>query len=1095
MITKEAIDKIGYRVSILDVFKKFYPNNKIKEKGTHYVTCCPYHDDHNPSLWIETDKNKVHCFACGKDFYLIQLVMEETKLEFPKAIRYIYENFLPDEDINSIYEKETDASIQRHSMYTKQLEVMAKAHEFYRSQYNGNTEDAVKCRKYAEIDDDWSGRWDSDFCQTTGLGYAPSSGFALYNWANKNKIDIQTLVAIGLLKEKVNKDTGLITYYDFFRARLLIPIRNTVGQVVAYTGRRMDGIEEFKYINNSCGKENLIYKKSFMPYGLDVAMKATYKAHKCYLMEGAPDAMRLHSLGIMNAMASTGGCWNKQQLTVLKRGNPTLCFIPDADIKKTLVEDVEVKIGESFVFKSAQLAISMGFSVYVKELPSDTQKQDVDSYVTNIDIWNSLQEEDFVMWYARKLYNKKGSREERLNIATNVCKLLTYTDSETLRISYLNELKELYPPQNVWDSAMTEAMRDTQSKRREEQYGDNLIEFKRYDFWQNGKHYCSFGKNGEEDPWTNFVIFPKYLITFEGRSVRIVSLENEDGDSTLLELETQQTSRMDMFIDAISAVGNYDFMKEKSQFKKLRSMILQHCRQINGINKMGLYVSEGKELFAYANGVFDGKKWRAVDDYGIINFNNTPLFIPAFSKLNINAINKYANMRRFEHSCKRDVSVQEYFSKVMTVFGDNGMVALCFYMASLFRDIIYKVNTNFPIMYIFGVTGSGKTQLSISMASMLQKNVELSNLESTSLFSMGQKMTQSVNGITTFEEYWSTVGREKNDLIKGAYDSTGRTVKDDLTGERVQFNATTAIIITGQDIPDSDPALLSRMIFLEQYKTARSDDERTNMRDFKRLRGDGVTSVTLELLPFRDRFRTNWEDAWEDAITDLRYSINSSDIEERLFENWSVPYATLIALEKCGKTFPFTKEKLKAIVVSGIKKQHKLMSKTNEYALFWENLYSAFKDCRAMEDQDFKLKEHITKPIKLRKNGEHFMLSNKDFDHSVIYLNVDACISSIQKKEKQLQWSKGKIVSILQNSPEYLGSTFYVEYFYEFDEQGRKRKVWQMDKRTQKEELKTVRNAERPLVFDYSALRKRFGIDFTRHFEPLSDNDITNDDN
>lgn len=86
---------------------------------------------------------------------------------------------------------------------------------------------------------------------------------------------------------------------------------------------------------------------------------------------------------------------------------------------------------------------------------------------------------------------------------------------------------------------------------------------------------------------------------------------------------------------------------------------------------------------------------------------------------------------------------------------------------------------------------------------------------------------------------------------------------------------------------------------------------------------------------------------------------------------------------------------MKAIVVSGIKKQHKLMSKTNEYALFWENLYSAFKDCRAMEDQDFKLKDHITKPIKIRKNGEHFMLSNKDFDHSVIYLNVDACISSI----------------------------------------------------------------------------------------------------
>lgn len=1089
MITREAIDKIGYRVGIEQVFRKFYPNNTIKDKGNHLEACCPYHNDHRPSLWIEPDKNKIHCFVCGKDLYLIPFVMEETKLDFPKAIRYIYENFLPNEDINSIYEKETEASVQRHSRYTLQLEVMAKAHDFYREQYNSNTEEAIKCRKYAEIDDEWSGRWESGFCQTTGLAYSPSSGFALYNWAKKNKMDIQTLVDVGLLKEKVSKDTGLITYYDFFRGRLLIPIRNVIGQVVAYTGRRMDGIDEFKYINNSCGKENLIYKKSSTPYGLDVAMKSTFKAHKCYLMEGAPDAMRLHSLGITNAMASTGGCWNKQQLSILKRGNPTLCFIPDADIKTTMVEDVEVKIGESFVFKSAQLAIKMGFSVYVKEIPSDRHKEDVDSYIKTVDIWNSLEEEDFVMWYARKLYNKRGSREEKLNIATNVCQLLTYTDSETLRLSYLNELKDLYPPNNIWDSAISEALKETQERKREEKFGSNLIEFKRYSFWQNGKHYCSFEKNGEEDPWTNFILIPKYLINFEGRSVRVISLENEDGDSALIELETQQCSRMDMFIDAISAVGNYDFMKEKNQFKKLRSMILQDCKQINGINKMGLYINDETELFAFANGIMVGKKWMKIDDYGIINFNSTPLFIPAFSKLNKNAITKYSNMRRFEHICKKNISADEYFSEVQKVFGDNGIISICFYMSSLFRDIIYKANTNYPILYIFGVTGSGKTQLSISMASMLQSNVELSNLESTSLFSIGQKMTQSVNGITSFEEYWNTIGREKNDLIKGAYDSTGRTIKDDLTGERVQFSATTGIIITGQDIPDVDPALLSRMIFLEQYKTARGDEERENMRAFKKLRGEGVTSVTLELLPYRDGFRKNWEDAWEDAINDLRYSIEATDIEERLFENWSVPYATAIAFNKCGKTFPFTREKVKAICVAGIKKQHKLMAKTNEYALFWENLFAAFKDCRAMEDQDFKLKDSISKPIKFRKNGEHFMLSNKEFEHSIIYLNVDACINSIQKKEKQLQWSKGKIVSILQNSPEYLGSTFYVEYFYEFDDQGRKRKVWQMDKRTQKEELKTVRNAERPLVFDYTALKKRFGIDFTRHYESITDTD------
>lgn len=397
-IKDKYIDIVKSRVDICQLVTDLSPETFLKSSGPHRKKCCcVFHQESTPSLMLDTATNRYKCFGCGKSGDVITFVEEMQGCEFGDAIRTLVDMYCPDVNANDLYEQKTSAEEDEEYRKAETMYIYNKlAQEFFVAQYEADNEEAAACRMYAEKSDySTGGRWDKEFCRAYGLGYSPSKGNKFLQFAKEKGLNLSILAQMGLLREDENHPGN---YYDFYRGRLMIPQRDRYGRVQTFTARSLKPEAYAKHLN---GCDSPIYKKSTSIFGIDIAMKAARQTGKVYLVEGTPDVMRLQSLGIANVVASLGGSWTREQLSYFSRFSCSLCFIPDSDAPK----DGELfGAGEKFVFTNGRLATEMGFQVSVREIPFNGHKQDADSYITSLSCWETLNEEDFILWYADKHY-------------------------------------------------------------------------------------------------------------------------------------------------------------------------------------------------------------------------------------------------------------------------------------------------------------------------------------------------------------------------------------------------------------------------------------------------------------------------------------------------------------------------------------------------------------------------------------------------------------------------------------------------------------------------------------------------------------------
>lgn len=246
---------------------------------------------------LDTTMNRYKCYGCGKSGDVISFVEECQGVGFIDAIRCLLDMYCPDVDTHDLFDQSTTPEQEERDRKAETMYIYNQyAQEFFRAQYEADNDEAAACRRYAEkTDGSTSGRWDKDFCRTFGLGYSPARGNKFLQYAKDKGLNLQILVEIGLLGED---DSRPGNYYDFYRGRLMIPQRDRYGRVQTFTARSINPQAAVKYLN---GRDSLIYRKSTSIFGIDIAMKAARQSGKVYLVEGAPDVMRLQSLGIANA--------------------------------------------------------------------------------------------------------------------------------------------------------------------------------------------------------------------------------------------------------------------------------------------------------------------------------------------------------------------------------------------------------------------------------------------------------------------------------------------------------------------------------------------------------------------------------------------------------------------------------------------------------------------------------------------------------------------------------------------------------------------------------------------------------------------------
>lgn len=351
LISKETIERVLASTDIVDLIGSYIP---LKRAGTGYKANCPFHHEKTPSFNVSPHKQFFHCFGCGKSGNAIGFVMEHEGLLFMDALKRlatkagVHLEEEPDDPNARAARKSRGRLLDLHR------EASAFFHELLKTDPQcQHARDYLKSRGFGR---EMAERWE--------IGWMPENSRVFLDWARSKNFTGKDLVGSGLasLKDEGKPANGI---YVRFRDRLMFPIRNEVGDVIAFSGRQLrEDPRSGKYINSP---ETEIFKKSNVLFALDRAKKAILKEKTVILCEGQIDAIACHEGGVENAIAPLGTAFTEQHARILKRYAQTavLCF--DAD-------NAGVKACE----RAFRELAPEGLSVKVVELPAG---DDPDTYL------------------------------------------------------------------------------------------------------------------------------------------------------------------------------------------------------------------------------------------------------------------------------------------------------------------------------------------------------------------------------------------------------------------------------------------------------------------------------------------------------------------------------------------------------------------------------------------------------------------------------------------------------------------------------------------------------------------------------------------
>ncbi len=343
-ISHEKIEEIKSSTDIVDLVSEYVA---LKKTGKNYVGHCPFHTEKTPSFTVNPEKQIYYCFGCGEGGNVFSFVMKVTNVSFPEAVRYLASKkgiFIPSPERGG---KANEGTGEQEKIYR----INQLASEFFSRMLS--SEAAFSAKQYLQ-----KRGLDVDIIKEFRLGYAPPGWRHLKDFFEKKRIPVNLAVKAGLL---IFREEGKI--YDRFRDRLIFPIENVTGKVIAFGGRVLAEGEP-KYLNSP---ESPVYTKGRNVYGLYRAKDIIRKRNEVILVEGYMDLISLWGAGITNVVASLGTALTKNQTGLLKRFTSNIVVLFDSDAG-----------GRSAVERSMGLFLEENMNARVGILPAG---YDPDDYV------------------------------------------------------------------------------------------------------------------------------------------------------------------------------------------------------------------------------------------------------------------------------------------------------------------------------------------------------------------------------------------------------------------------------------------------------------------------------------------------------------------------------------------------------------------------------------------------------------------------------------------------------------------------------------------------------------------------------------------
>ncbi|SEH08693.1 DNA primase [Candidatus Venteria ishoeyi] len=311
-IPKNFIESLIDRCDIITVVDSYVP---LKKAGKDYHACCPFHQEKTPSFTVSAEKQFYHCFGCGANGNIVSFLMEYEHCDFVEAI----EELAASQGLSVPYEKgtHTQASASQNTEDLKPLyQLLEQANRFYQTQLRQHPQagEAIDYLKKRELSGQTAARFE--------LGYAPDAWNELLTQLAGNSEQQKHLLDAGLIVQNEQQ-----RYYDRFRNRIIFPIHDQRGRVIAFGGRVLDDSKP-KYLNSP---ETPVFHKGKELYGLHHIRKQRNKPEQIILVEGYMDVVALAQHDIHNAAATLGTATSTEHLQRLYRLTEQLVFCFDGD--------------------------------------------------------------------------------------------------------------------------------------------------------------------------------------------------------------------------------------------------------------------------------------------------------------------------------------------------------------------------------------------------------------------------------------------------------------------------------------------------------------------------------------------------------------------------------------------------------------------------------------------------------------------------------------------------------------------------------------------------------------------------------------------
>ncbi len=377
MIDRETVDRIYAAANIVDIVGEYVT---LKRKGVNYVACCPFHNEKTPSFVVSPSKGVYKCFGCGKGGNAVTFVMEQESVSYPEALKMVAKRYGIEVHEEALSEEELRRNDDRESMFA----LNSWAADYFANFLHRDSEGINVGLSYFRQK---RGLTDATI-KKFGLGFCPSKGDRMSQDALAAGYKQEFLLSTGL--SLVSERNGGL--YDRFRDRVIFPVHNISGRIVAFGGRTLRTDKQVAKYQNS--PESEIYSKKRELYGLYFAKKAIQQLNFAIMVEGYLDVISMHQAGIENVVASSGTSLTTEQIRLLGRFTKNITVIYDGD-----------SAGIHASLRGIDMILKEGMNVRVVLLP---EPEDPDSFARShsaaeVQEYIRANEQDFLEFKARLL--------------------------------------------------------------------------------------------------------------------------------------------------------------------------------------------------------------------------------------------------------------------------------------------------------------------------------------------------------------------------------------------------------------------------------------------------------------------------------------------------------------------------------------------------------------------------------------------------------------------------------------------------------------------------------------------------------------------